>query len=84
MYGGPGRFPAIRWNGQAMAQHKFQVGQNVALIPSGFFGVKLGPYKVLRILANDGIDWEYHVKHVGDGQERMVRQSEIFGEATPT
>lgn len=66
-----------------MAQHKFHVGQNVALIPSGFFGVKRGPYKVLRILANDGIDLEYHVKHVGDGHERMVRQSEILEETPP-
>ncbi|TCH96453.1 hypothetical protein EJV46_20985 [Roseococcus sp. SYP-B2431] len=66
-----------------MAQHKFSVGQNVALVPSGFFNVKRGPYKVLRILANDGIDWEYHVKHVGDGHERMVRQSEILEGAAP-
>jgi len=64
-----------------MALHKFCVGQNVALIPNGFFKSKGGSYKVLRILANDGIDWEYHVKHVGDGHERMVKQSEILGEA---
>lgn len=64
-----------------MAHHKFGIGQNVALIPSGFFKAKSGPYRVLRLLANDGVDWEYHVKHVGDGHERMVRQSEILGEA---
>lgn len=67
-----------------MAQHKFRVGQNVALIPSGFFGVKAGPYRILRVLANDGIDLEYHIKNLADGQERMVRQSEIFEEAPPT
>lgn len=66
-----------------MARHKFCVGQSVALIANGFFKAKSGPYKVLRILANDGVDWEYHVKHVGDGHERMVRQSEILGEAAP-
>lgn len=66
-----------------MAAHKFNVGQNIALIPGVLFNVKLGPYKVLRVLANDGIDWEYHVKHVADGQERVVRQSEIYGEAAP-
>ncbi|WP_421991257.1 hypothetical protein [Roseococcus sp.] len=46
------------------------------------FKQKGGPYRVLRLLANDGVDLEYHVKHVGDGHERMVRQSEILGEAT--
>lgn len=64
-----------------MAQHKFHIGQSVALIPNGFFKAKGGAYKVLRLLANDGVDWEYHVKHLGDGHERMVRQSEILGEA---
>ena len=66
-----------------MALHKFCVGQSVALIANGFFRAKGGPYKVLRVLANDGIDWEYHVKHLGDGHERMVRKSEILGEAAP-
>ncbi len=64
-----------------MPPHSFRVGQTVTLVPSEFFGVRHGPYAILRLLANDGLDREYRVKHVVDGHERIVQQSEIFGEA---
>lgn len=64
-----------------MPPHSFRIGQTVALVPSEFFGVGRGPYAILRLLANDGLDREYRVKHLVDGHERVVQQSEIFGES---
>jgi hypothetical protein len=65
-----------------MPPHSFRIGQTVELIPSRFFGAKHGLYAILRLLPNDGLDREYRVKHLGDGHERVVQQSEIFGESS--
>jgi len=64
-----------------MPPHSFRVGQTVELVPSKAFGPRRGPYAIVRLLPNDGVDREYRVKHLMDGQERVVQQSEIFGEA---
>lgn len=66
-----------------MTHHKFRIGQHVCLVRDGLFGVKSGPYEILRALVNDGVDFEYHVRHLADGHQRMVRQSEIL-EEVPT
>ena len=64
-----------------MPPHSFRIGQTVTLVPNEFLGVKHGLYAIVRLLANDGLDREYRVKHLADGHERVVRQSEISGEA---
>lgn len=64
-----------------MPSHSFRVGQTVDLVPTTVFRARRGPYAILRLLPNDGLDREYRVKHLVDGHERVVQQSEIFGEA---
>ncbi|WP_424811034.1 hypothetical protein [Roseococcus sp. YIM B11640] len=66
-----------------MTTHRYHTGQNVSLVPGRYFGVHSGPYRILRALLNDGVDFEYHVKHVANGHERMVRQSEILAQTAP-
>ena len=75
--------PEVTAPGQMkMPPHSFRIGQTVELIPSKFFGAKHGPYTILRLLPNDGLDREYRVKHLVDGHERVVQQSEIFSGAS--
>ncbi len=62
--------------------HSFHIGQTVELIPSKFFGAKHGTCVILQLLPNDGLDREYRVKHLGDGHEGVLQQSEVFGEAS--
>jgi len=63
-----------------MAPHSFRIGQTVDVSPGRMVGTKGGPFTILRLLPNDGLDREYRVKHVIDGHERVVHQSEIVGE----
>jgi len=64
-----------------MPPHSFRIGQTVDLIPGRILGTKRGPFTILRLLPNDGLDREYRIEHLVDGHERVVRQSEIFGAA---
>ncbi len=64
-----------------MPPHSFRIGQTVDLIPGRILGTKRGPFTILRLLPNEGLDREYRLKHLVDGHERVVQQSEIFGEA---
>ncbi|MFC0408253.1 hypothetical protein [Roseomonas elaeocarpi] len=61
-----------------MASHSFQIGDQVELVPNLFSarGAE-GHYTVTRLLPNDSPDREYRVRLGHDGQERVVRESEM-------
>lgn len=61
-----------------MTQHKFSVGQLVALRPSTQDGkVPRGQYRIERQLPSDTRDLLYRVRHVVDGHERVVVESQL-------
>lgn len=67
-----------------MAQHRFAVGQDVELVVGRMdANVPVGAYTVQRLLPNDGSDREYRVRHVRDGHERVVRESQLRSAPKP-
>lgn len=61
-----------------MQAHKFAVGQKLAFSPSRFEHQQApGPFEVTRLLPAEGADLQYRVKHAGNGQERVVRESQL-------
>jgi hypothetical protein len=58
--------------------HGFAVGQNVEIVLGRYDGdIPRGTYTILRLLPNEGADREYRVRHQRDGQERVVRESQL-------
>ena len=65
-----------------MAGHRYAIGDKIEIRRSTY-QVDSGPYTVVRLLPNDSTDREYRVKHVRDGQERVVAESGIVASAAP-
>ncbi len=61
-----------------MSEHKFRVGQVVDVRTSPFGGTPPGPYEVTRQLPPTGMSNQYRVKSHKNGQERVVREDDIF------
>ena len=61
-----------------MAKHKYGVGETVVFRPMRVtYGAPALPCKVVRLLPSDGVDLQYRVKAIAEGQERVVRESEL-------
>lgn len=64
-----------------MPAHKFKVGQFVRIMPRALSAVPPGRYEIVRQMPADGTgsraNNQYRVKFVDDGQERMVRESDL-------
>ena len=61
-----------------MAVQKFIVGQKVEFLPGSLDGnVPRGTYTVTRALPEEQGNRNYRVKHVRDGHERVVRESQL-------
>ena len=61
-----------------MPLHSFAVGQMLEFDPGKFDPTGgRGTYTVVRLLPNDGSDREYRVKSARDGDERVVRGSQL-------
>ena len=59
-------------------QHKFSVGQNVHLTSGMIARAALrGPYRVMRLLPQDGDDFLYRIKSNGEAYERVARESQL-------
>ena len=61
-----------------MAEHKFKVGQVVDVRASLFGATPPGPYEVTRQLPPTGMANQYRVKSHKNGQERVVREDDIY------
>jgi hypothetical protein len=58
--------------------HKYAVGQTVQFLTGPQDGnIPRGRYKVQRLLPSETRDMQYRVKHVLDGHERVVRESQL-------
>ena len=58
--------------------HKFAVGQKVEFLPGrNELHVPPGPYTIVRQLPAEANDCQYRVKHVRDGHERVMRESQF-------
>jgi hypothetical protein len=63
-----------------MTTHKFAVGDRVRLVVSKYAGdVPPGVYTISRKLPVEANVCQYRVKHVQDGHERVVRESQLIG-----
>jgi hypothetical protein len=63
--------------GKPMAAHKFKSGQQVTVVPHRPSGVTGGTFKIVRLLPEERGVWQYRVKCVADGHERVVLESDI-------
>ncbi|HUD53030.1 hypothetical protein [Parvibaculum sp.] len=58
--------------------HKFQIGQTVEFQPGGsYLATARGHYVVVRQLPTEGAGYQYRVKSVTDGHERIVRENQL-------
>lgn len=61
-----------------MQGHKYKVGETVVFNPGGSYLAKTrGDYVVVRLLPTEGLGYQYRVKSVSDGHERIVREGQI-------
>jgi hypothetical protein len=65
-----------------MTEHKYKTGQTVQIggSPRGY--IPLGAYKVVTPMPSNGAEFQYRIKSVKDGHERVVPESQI-GRAGP-
>jgi hypothetical protein len=61
-----------------MNGHKFKIGETVEFHPGGSYLAKTrGQYEVVRLLPSEGEGFQYRVKNITDGHERIVREGQI-------
>jgi len=63
--------------GKPMVAHKFKAGQQVIVAPHRPSGVTGGTFKIVRVLPEERGVWQYRVKSVADGHERVVLESDL-------
>lgn len=66
-----------------MAAHRYKVGKVVDTAKDKFGAIPPGPYEVVRQLppAQDGV-WQYRIKSMQNGHERVIREDQLLGEGT--
>jgi hypothetical protein len=64
-----------------MAAHRYKVGKVVDAAKDKYGVIPPGPYEVVRQLppAQDGV-WQYRVKSMQNGHERVIREDQLLGE----
>ncbi|MBX3447071.1 MAG: hypothetical protein KF895_00485 [Parvibaculum sp.] len=66
-----------------MQAHKFQIGETVEFTAGGSYPpAARGQYQVLRQLPSEGAGFQYRIKSLADGHERMVREGQLDHPAT--
>ncbi|MDY0881434.1 hypothetical protein ACFPL7_17735 [Dongia soli] len=61
-----------------MTPHKFKIGQTVIFTPNmNHASTSRGSYQIVRLLPSETADCQYRIKSSKDGQERVVRESEL-------
>ena len=63
--------------GKPMATHKFKAGQQVTVASHRPSGVTGGAFKIIRLMPEERGVWQYRVKSVADGHERVVLESDV-------
>ena len=63
-----------------MTTHKYAVGERVRLAIGKYSGdASPGPYTISRQLPVEANVCQYRIRHVQDGHERVVQESQIAG-----
>jgi hypothetical protein len=61
-----------------MDTHKFKTGQRVTVAPNNRRGARRGEtFTVVRALPEERGVWQYRVKSVTDGHERVVSENDL-------
>ena len=60
-----------------MDKHRFKVGDTVRVNHSANPHLPPNRYRVVRLLPAEGRDHQYRLKSLTDGQERVVRESDL-------
>ena len=60
-----------------MQARKFQVGQEVMFAPGRYGVLRQERFTVVRQLPQEHGTWQYRIKSVADGHERVVLESEL-------
>lgn len=61
-----------------MSSHKFAVGQMVEFLPNlRDYSIPSGRYKIQRLLPVERREFQYRVKHMIDGHERIAFEAQI-------
>jgi hypothetical protein len=67
-----------------MVRHKFAVGQDVEFLPGRMdSNIPRGTYRIVRQLPVEANDCQYRVKNARDGQERIMRESQLAAGSDP-
>ena len=62
-----------------MSAHKYTIGQVVHFSPDRIqLSSGRGRFKIVRLLPEAASVFQYRVKSVTDGQERVVREDQLF------
>jgi hypothetical protein len=73
--------PAASVRGEDMSRHKYAIGDRVRLAISKYAGdVPPGTYTISRQLPAEANVYQYRVRHLQDGHERVVRENQIAGQ----
>ena len=61
-----------------MKTHKFAIGQTVRFSPGRQSSARPGgSYRIVRLLPSEADDYQYRVKSIADGHERVVKESQL-------
>lgn len=60
-----------------MAPHKFKTGEQVTVAPNRAAGMRGGTFTIVRLLPEERGTYQYRVKSVVDGHERVVLESDL-------
>ena len=61
-----------------MQKHKYEIGETVEFVAGGSYPPKArGQYTVVRQLPSEGDGYQYRIKSLADGHERMVREGQV-------
>lgn len=73
--------PAFPRTGVPAAEHKFRIGQLLALVPNRYGSHRLGRFKVIALLPQEhGINY-YRLKSTLDGHGRIASEGELMSES---
>lgn len=67
-----------------MKTHKYAVGQTFRFLPGVQSAALRGSYEIVRLLPAEANDYQYRVKSVLDGHERVVKESQLSWRAAFT
>lgn len=61
-----------------MQKHKYNIGETVEFTAGGSYPpTARGAYTVVRQLPSEGDGYQYRIKSLSDGHERMVREGQL-------